>query len=1250
MEYSPESLVPLLGQFAMDPKGDQASAAWDEKKELAAAVKKKLKKVFKSVDLDGNGTVSGVEFRKLLTTCDASMLGISSEDLSEIFDEVDADHNSEIDYEEFVAWLGLQESKSKRSPWAAEIDEFKPCQDACWQELGRSIMQSFAQSIGVFKQSAGMLAERTDRQEKLDRLRLEVGGIYETLTHRRVRAQHATRRWIAEAHAQPKKVYQKKVEEVEKKDIKARQDREAQEEAMANDPEAREAAQLSGWSAAAGAERLSKFLEQQSRKLKQVEEDAQRLEAPIIHDVTGKLTKELYPKEKNGLPSSSAQPFEQVHVVEGQSCTIRTTLDALYVESDGLVTCADIFAEDVPTEKKGISKQSDEQTRTDLGVDVLIMVDLSESMMEEVQLLHRTLTDLADNLYKQDQLSIICFNSKAELALPWTEMSQDGRTEAKNAVKNLQAGGALRYLPAGELMITQLKTLPSPASDYRQALIVLLSDGLPGERGGVLSFFAQRLQAYPDAIFAPIAFGAESDANLLSDAARASRSPFAYITDLSAMSAELGKLTTMARTTVLTNSYLVIRPLRGLTVQEPEGLGQVVPWLEPTWDIEEVDVTSNDIEHSFRCIVTFPSEAEALAACQFTGGEREPVHLKNDILDPSPPNGTAPQLVAKAGQRLLQIKRSNFLPKSKKLQSATFSEVVILGEELAGPGGFEQRAAKHILITGISKGPVELEFEPTCWSGNNVLRSHRGWEISSDCMSDSLIIGQGAKLVGYRKPGEDGVEREDLQVPADLDQSDKVACLFWMLDTLGKLGTYAGMQALTLIFEVPQRPCLIPVGNMRRGENRQVLFRLGIPPALCPENHGKSQIDPGQPLMEAFLIGRAVASGSAPVQVRQRIGLTVSQVPSLFPRSKSTHASEPRGPFRLRFPVKGEKDKIDANKVISVVKEALVEVRPEAGEEVTIELANEASGGVAVDILVAAGPSVPSQVIAACCSKLARRYLAEEGCELYPSPPTVRGCAALRRLLQLRFAQGLIMVAESESWDGIQRVQDLCSSSSLAQLAEVDPYGDILRAVRMDTIAVRTNAHDFEKTKDFNHRLLALACALLGNHPPNGALDGLHLYETKGVWCPLSTSKLVREKQEEYAERAAVREQAPRGVNEITFAGAEKDSISIKFQAAGYYGKPVTSCTLMVKDIESGEVYSRSIRANTESFQEGRWYHVSIDGLQSGRSFAAVLFAYNGRQGPVSVPVWCSTPVAAHSGSRARRPPGRMATVLLDSI
>eukprot|EP00971_Amphidinium_carterae_P177519 3520617-Amphidinium_carterae.2 len=35
----------------------------------------------------------------------------------------------------------------------------------------------------------------------------------------------------------------------------------------------------------------------------------------------------------------------EVHVVEGQSCTIRTTLDALYVESDGLVTCADIFAE-----------------------------------------------------------------------------------------------------------------------------------------------------------------------------------------------------------------------------------------------------------------------------------------------------------------------------------------------------------------------------------------------------------------------------------------------------------------------------------------------------------------------------------------------------------------------------------------------------------------------------------------------------------------------------------------------------------------------------------------------------------------------------------------------------------------------------------------------------------------------------------------------------------------------------------------
>eukprot|EP00971_Amphidinium_carterae_P013228 260753-Amphidinium_carterae.1 len=36
--------------------------------------------------------------------------------------------SSRLASEEFVAWLGLQESKSKRSPWAAEIDEFKPCQ------------------------------------------------------------------------------------------------------------------------------------------------------------------------------------------------------------------------------------------------------------------------------------------------------------------------------------------------------------------------------------------------------------------------------------------------------------------------------------------------------------------------------------------------------------------------------------------------------------------------------------------------------------------------------------------------------------------------------------------------------------------------------------------------------------------------------------------------------------------------------------------------------------------------------------------------------------------------------------------------------------------------------------------------------------------------------------------------------------------------------------------------------------------
>mmetsp|Transcript_74039 Transcript_74039/g.176261 ORF Transcript_74039/g.176261 Transcript_74039/m.176261 type:complete len:1260 (-) Transcript_74039:73-3852(-) len=1251
VEYGTGSLVPLLGQFHMDPKGEEAATAWQSKKELAPAVKKKLKKVFKSIDLDGNGTVSGVEFRKLLTTCDTAMLGISNEDLSEMFDEVDADHNNEIDYEEFVAWLGMQESKSKRPQWNPEIEAFKPSQEHCWRELGKMMLQSFAQGIGVFKPTQGMVAEKADRQEKLDRLRLEVGGIYETLTQRRVRAQNATRRWIAESHAQPKKVYQKKVEEVEKKDVKARQEREAMEEAMANDPEAREAAQLGGWAAAQGAEKLSSFLEQQNKKLKQGEEDADRLDLPVIHDVASKVTKELYPKEKSGLPSNSAQPFEQAHLVEGQNCLIRTTMDAVYVENEGLIACADLNAEEQPVEKKGISKQNDEQTPKDLGIDVLVMMDMSDSMAEELQVVVRTLVDLAENLHKQDQLSIITFNSKADLVLNWTEMSQEGRTEAKNTVKGLQAGGALRYLPAGELMINQLKALPGSASDYRQALVVFVSDGLPAERGGVLSFFAQRLIAFPDAMFSPICMGPESDAVVMSEIARACRCPFSYITELSALSAELGKLTAMARTTVLSNAYMVVRPLRGLTVNDPENLGEFVPWLEPTWDIEEVSVSSNDIERTFRCIITFPSEAEAVAACQFTGGERDPVILKNDVLDPTPPNGAPPKVVAKAGQRLLQIKRSNFLAKSKKLQSSTFADFVILGEELAGPGGFEQRLPKHILITGISKGPVELEFEPLCWSGTNVLRSHRGWEITSDCTSDRIILGPGTRLVGYRKPGKDEVEREDLQVPSDLDQSDKVACLFWMLDTLGKLGTYAGLQDLTLIFEVPQRPCLIPVGSLRRGENRQVLFNLGIPPALRPENREQFQVDAAQPLMEAFLIGRAVSSGTAPVQVRQRIGLTVAQVPSLMPRNKASHASEPRGPYRIRFATKTEQEKIDVDKFVGLIKDALAEARPEAVAEVTMEVVSEGSGGITLDIMVAAGPCLPHQVISACCSKLARSYLAEEGYELHASPPVVRGCAAIRRLLQLRFAQGLNMVANKDcsSWDGIERVQELCASKTLQLLAEVDPYGNLVRTVTMDAIAVRANTHEFEKTKDFTHRLVALVSALVGNFSPSTALDGLHLYETKDMWALLSTPKFVRERQEDFAERAAVREQAPRGVTEVTFAGAEKDSLSIKFQAAGHYGKAVTAYTLQVKDVESGEKHSRSIRANTENFQEGRWYHVSIDGLQPGRSFAAVLFAYNGRQGPVSVPVWCSTPISAHAESHARCPPGRRATVLLES-
>lgn len=743
---------------------------------------------------------------------------------------------------------------------------------------------------------------------------------------------------------------------------------------------------------------------------------------------------------------------------------------------------------------------------------------------------------------------------------------------------------------------------------------MFLSDGRPSEAlDGVFSFFAQRLAARPDAIFAPVAVGQDADGLLMSELARACRGPFLYLPDETTLSTELGHIWGMARTTVLASVNVILRPLSGCVIVETETPDQVAE-LGPTWAVEEVTMNAQAISQKLRCCVRFESEALASKACTFHGGGGDPVTLAARLADPSTPG----RVVGRVGQRLLHVRRSNLNPKARKLG---FEE-----SEEGGSEGLDQRVPRRILVGSVSKGPIELEFEPVMWS------EREGWSLEEEVITDEVIVSPGSRLMGYKTPGREKVHSVD----APFHHLGRLAA---QAETLLELCSVAGMGEIILCFETRYAPRLIPVGNLQRGGSRQVLARVRGPPSATPAP-GRV-VEKWRPFVEALVVGLVVQPGVPPSPMRLRLGLSRHHVPSMFHHDKV--------PLRLCFtPTHGDVTANLGNFCTSLV-DIIAHTSKEAKETLHAELAPDPDEvGIVVDLFIHGGAEV-GRIISVLSSKdLLTSLSSSQARFISKVPPKIRGLAALRRLVQWRFATALQRAAVTGKWDDFKQLRSLCTGVLGRAMDPVQMQGSVLGAAAMDAAAVETNAELFAISKDLEHRLHCLSVAHGGQFSPAGALDALELFESKAVWVDRS-APLIVSTQAEFSERAALRENAPKPVADIEFAGAEKDTVSLRFRALGDNGPPITSYTLQVKDRWSGEVYRQSIRMSKDSkgFEEGKLYQASIPGLPSGRQFIAVVYAWNGHQGPRSAPVWCATPDSAVS---LRPRPGRRATLIVGEV
>lgn len=166
-------------------------------------------------------------------------------------------------------------------------------------------------------------------------------------------------------------------------------------------------------------------------------------------------------------------------------------------------------------------------------INVGLVIDTSSSMEGEAIVAARTAAvELVGTLRDGDRLSVVTFDSRAQLVVPAIEIDDDTRAEALEAIEAIVARGTTD-LAAG--LCTALDDLEPMASGGRVTRLVLLSDGVPNDASTV-GWLGERARAAQITITS-LGLGLDYDEVLLDALARATGGTFTYVEDATALAA-----------------------------------------------------------------------------------------------------------------------------------------------------------------------------------------------------------------------------------------------------------------------------------------------------------------------------------------------------------------------------------------------------------------------------------------------------------------------------------------------------------------------------------------------------------------------------------------------------------------------------------------------------------------------------------------------------------------------------------------
>jgi len=237
------------------------------------------------------------------------------------------------------------------------------------------------------------------------------------------------------------------------------------------------------------------------------------------------------------------------------------------------VSCAkkDDDEEDSRGTKAEVDEDEDkalEQTTERMPADLLIVVDVSGSMSAALPSVRKCLASLSGLVQAQDRLSLVKFDDRAEVVLPWTPMDSKGVAEFRGAQKDLIARGGTCFVP---VLKTCLQEQLADEAPGRTRSMVFISDGMPEEGDQQILQLVCEESSSPNMTIITAGFGAGVKADLMGSIAQAGCGPFIYIPDEQSIPLQLGRVWDAVAYTSVCASYLVVRPLGGAVVTAVEG-------------------------------------------------------------------------------------------------------------------------------------------------------------------------------------------------------------------------------------------------------------------------------------------------------------------------------------------------------------------------------------------------------------------------------------------------------------------------------------------------------------------------------------------------------------------------------------------------------------------------------------------------------------------------------------------------------